>query len=78
MTWNYDMSVAVDAFNEQDRNLLESPYNNNTSNHQGSIGNDDLFSQEIERVIQYFNSIILLLLLESALRKYEIDGWILL
>jgi hypothetical protein len=42
------------------------------------VGKDDPFFWEIDRVVQYFNSVISSPTFESALRRHEIDGWILL
>jgi hypothetical protein len=59
-------------------NILKLPSNDDRPNYQGGIGGNDPFTWEVERVVQYFNSIISSLTFKDALHSHQITRWILL
>jgi hypothetical protein len=63
---------------DQTERLLELPSNNNRLYCRSSIGDDNLFSWDVEKVVQFFNLSILLSTFADALCSHEIAGWILL
>jgi hypothetical protein len=63
---------------DQTERILEPPSNNDRPYCRSSIGNDDPFSWDVEKVVQFFNSSISSSTISDALRNHEIAGWILL
>jgi hypothetical protein len=58
--------------------LLEPPSNDDRPYCRSSIGDDDPFSWDVEKAVQFFNSSISSSTFADALRNHEIAGWILL
>jgi hypothetical protein len=77
-TQNLKKPVTEVHYNNQAKKILKSSSNNDTHDYQGGVGKDDSFFWKIDRVVQYFNSVILSPTFESTLHRYEIDSWILL
>lgn len=63
---------------DQAESLLEPPSNDDRPNYQSGMGDDDPFSWDVERVVQYFNLFISSPTFEDALRSHQIAGWLLL
>jgi hypothetical protein len=63
---------------DQAERLLEPPSNDDRPYCRSSIGDDDPFSWDVEKVVQFFNLSISSSTFADALRSHEIAGWILL
>ena len=55
---------------DQAERLLEPPSNDDRPNYQSGIGDDNPFSWDVERVVQYFNSFMSSLTFKDALRTH--------